>query len=522
MRYKLLAGTAAILMVLLSAGGARAQRTEADVYVAQAILDFEDKSYASALDNLSRALAVEPDNVDALYYSGVVRMAQDLPAQATPFLERARAKAPGSLPVAFQLGLAYFGQQLYDRARPLLEEVFRKDPGQDGLGYYVGFLRYRVKNYRGALAAFRAGRATNPEIQQLTRFYTGLALAALGLPAQAAAQVEEALRLAPSSSLVTPAERLRDSLVEARSREKRFSASVRAGAFYDDNVAVIPLKDPTEPIIGSLRRPKHESAGELLAVSAEYQWYRDPEWTSAVGYSFFGIYNNGLPSFNIHDHNFSLSATRSLAFLDTMPAELGAQFSWDTLYLDDSQFLQRSTLTLYGTVVENDSHLTQLFGRFQHKNFKQGSPKPPSREDRDAANFMLGLTHILRFEQDRHFLKGGYQMDREEAEGDNFTYWGHRLLAGAQYTLPWQNIRLKYDVDVHLRRYDERNSILPTLRPDTVRRKDQEITNIVRVEWPLPANLTLAGEYQNIRNISRLAPFDYQRNVFSMFVTWMY
>jgi len=75
---------------------------------------------------------------------------------------------------------------------------------------------------------------------------------------------------------------------------------------------------------------------------------------------------------------------------------------------------------------------------------------------------------------------------------------------------------------VHLRRYDERNSILPTLRPDTVRRKDQEITNIVRVEWPLPANLTLAGEYQSIRNISRLAPFDYQRNVFSMFVTWTY
>src|SRR3990172_5951215 len=97
-------------------------------------------------------------------------------------------------------------------------------------------------------------------------------------------------------------------------------------------------------------------------------------------------------------------------------------------------------------------------------------------------------------------------MDREEAEGDNFTYWGHRLLAGAQYTLPWQNIRLKYDVDVHLRRYDDRNSILPTLRPDTVRRKDEEITNIVRVEWPLPASLTLAGEYQNIRKISRLPP----------------
>src|SRR3990172_1692082 len=138
MRYKLLAGTAAILMVLLSAGGARAQRTEADVYVAQAILDFEDKQYAAALDNLRQALAFEPDNIDALYYSGVVHMAQDRPAEARPFLERARAQAPTNLPVAFQLGLVYFAQQLYDRAQPLLEEVFRRDPGQDGLGYYLG------------------------------------------------------------------------------------------------------------------------------------------------------------------------------------------------------------------------------------------------------------------------------------------------------------------------------------------------------------------------------------------------
>ncbi|MDP2625795.1 MAG: tetratricopeptide repeat protein [Candidatus Rokubacteria bacterium] len=522
MRYKLFAGMAAILMVLLSAGGARAQRTEADVYVAQAILDFEDKQYAAALDNLRQALALEPDNIDALYYSGIVHMAQDRPAEARPFLERARAQAPTSLPVAFQLGLVYFAQQLYDRSQPLLEEAFRRDPGQDGLGYYVGFLRYRAKNYQGALAAFRAGRATDPEIQQLARFYAGLALAALGLPTQAAAQVEEAMRMAPSSPLTGPAERLRDTLATVRARERRFSATVRAGVFYDDNVAVIPLNDASEPLIGSLRRPKHEAFGEVLAAQGQYQWFRDAEWTSAIGYSFFGTYNNELPSFNIHDHNFSLSATRSFAFLDSMPAELGAQASLDTLYLDDSQFLQRSTVTLFGTVVENDSHLTQLFGRFQHKDFKEGSPKPPNREDRDADNFMLGLAHILRFEQDRHFLKGGYQMDREEAEGDNLAYWGHRLLAGGQYTLPWQGIRLKYDLDVHLRRYDERNSILPTLRPDTVRRKDQEITNIIRVEWPLPANLTLAGEYQSIRNISRLAPFDYQRNVFSMFVTWTY
>src|SRR2546422_11284793 len=65
--------------------------------------------------------------------------------------------------------LAYFARQQYDRAQPLLEAVFKTNPELDGLGYYVGFLRYRAKDYRGALAAFRAGRAGDPEIRSEER-----------------------------------------------------------------------------------------------------------------------------------------------------------------------------------------------------------------------------------------------------------------------------------------------------------------------------------------------------------------
>ena len=71
-------------------GRASAQTTEADVYVAQAVLDFSDKKYDEALANLKQALETEPDHVEALYYTGVVLMAKNQPAEATPFLEKAR------------------------------------------------------------------------------------------------------------------------------------------------------------------------------------------------------------------------------------------------------------------------------------------------------------------------------------------------------------------------------------------------------------------------------------------------
>jgi len=510
----------ALLLVATVAVG-RAQQTEADVYVGQAIVDFEDKRYEAAWENLRRALSIDPEHPEALYYSGLVELARRHPEQAAALLERARAKAPGNPAVGFNLGVAYFAQEQYDRAQPLLEGVFRTHPTLDGLGYYVGFMRYRNKDYQGAVAAFRAGRASDPDVQQLMRLYWGLAQAVLGLPAQAAAQIEEGMRIAPGSALTGPAERLRDAVVAARQRQRRYSAEVRLGAFYDDNVAVVPDRDTDELAVPSLRHPKHRSTGELGGARLEYTWYRDEAWDATIGYSFFGTYNNDLPSFNVTNHLASLGASRSLA-VGSMPAQVGAQYAWDILFLNEEEFVRRHTFTLFGTLVESQEHLTQVFGRYQNKEFDERVPPLPKQEVRDADNYTIGALHVLRFAQDQHFLKGGYQFDYEDTEGMNYAYYGHRLLAGGQYTLPWYGIRLKYDLDVHLRDYVHRNNILPTYAPGTKERFDAEVTNVVRAELPLPYNLTLSAEYQLTRNLSNIEVFHYARNVVSMILSWRY
>jgi len=159
---------------------AAAQASEADVFVAHAVLAYEEKKYEEALARLREALEMDPDNVEALYYTGLVFMAQQKFAEAAAVLETARRRAPDDLSIAFHLGVAYFSLERYDKAEPLLSLVFKERPQTDGLGYYLGFIRYRNKDYQGALLAFSAGATTDPNLQQLTRFYTGLALAILG------------------------------------------------------------------------------------------------------------------------------------------------------------------------------------------------------------------------------------------------------------------------------------------------------------------------------------------------------
>ncbi|HSE93936.1 MAG TPA: tetratricopeptide repeat protein [Methylomirabilota bacterium] len=506
---------------------ALAQTTEADVYVGQAIVDFDDKRYDAALENLKRALEIEPDHVEALYYTGVVYMVQRRPAAAVPFLERARAKSPKEPSLAYQLGLAYFALEQYDRALPLLEQAFAVQPELDSLGYYLGFLRYRNKNYRGALSALRAGRASDPEIQQLARVYTGLSLAALGLPRQAEAEVEQALRIAPGSAITGPAERLRDAVVASRDRDRRFTAEVRAGVLYDDNVRVlpggIPLGSVDGELVAAIRQGSdlpEDSVGELFGVRAEYVWWRTADWESSVGYSFFATLYNDLPDFNITDHLVTATLVHKNA-IAAMPLQIGLQYAYDALFLNEDLFIQRNTASLFGVLTESERHLTQLLARYQDKEFNEIGLTLPD-ESRDANNYMVGFQHFFRFAEDRHFIKVGYQWDRDDAEGKNYVYNGNRFLFGAQATLPWGDVRLRFDFDAHLRDYTHKNTLFPLIEPGTKRRSDQEYNYAFRVEVPLPWNLTLVAEYLRTDANSNLAIFDYDRNVTSLSLSWVY
>jgi tetratricopeptide (TPR) repeat protein len=516
------------LAVVAAPATAMAQTTEADVYVAQAVLEFDDKKYDAALENLRRALELEPDHVEALYFTGAVYAAQKRPDLAAPYLERARVKSPKDPSIAYQLGLVYFAQQQYDKAEPLLEEAFRANPDLDSLGYYVGFLRYRKKDYRGALSAFRDGRSTDPEIRQLTHFYTGLALGVLGLPGQAAAEVEQAIRTAPASQLTGPAERLRDTIVASRDRDRRFSLEVRVGFTWDDNVDVRPVEDntpPIEPLVAEIRRHKHESFGELVGLNTSYVWWRTQDWESSIGYSFFGTYQNAMPDFNVLTNLGTAGLTYKTAIAQ-LPTQVSLQYAYDYTLLGSDPFLQRHTVSLSGVVIESARHFTQGFFRFQAKIFEDVDQAIlVANENRSGDNYMVGFLHYIRFAEDRHYIKGGYQWDWDDTgntSGRNWMYFGNRINFGAQYTLPWWALRLKYDLDVHFRDYIYKNTILPSYAPGSKWRQDQELTNIVRAELPLPANFTLAAEYLVTRVFSTIEVYAYLRNVVSVSLIWSY
>src|SRR5204862_7979915 len=97
-----------------------------------------------------------------------------------------------------------------------------------------------------------------------------------------------------------------------------------------------------------------------------------------------------------------------------------------------------------------------------------------------------------------------------------------RTQPGAMYALPWWSLGAQWEFHVHFGQYQNTTLCLPTTRPAVLKRRDEEVNNIVRLELPLPHRLTLSGEYQVTHNKSDLQVFDYSRSVLSVILSWTY
>jgi tetratricopeptide (TPR) repeat protein len=492
--------------------------------VDRAILAYDEQQYNQALQDLQEALRLDPNSVEALLYQGIVYVAMNRRPEALAAWERARQLRPSDIDVAFQLGALYFAEEHYDRAKPLLQQVHRVEPSRPNLGYYLGFIEYRQKNYRRAIDYLRTNVASDDNFAQLTRLYAGLAMGALGFPAQARAEVEEALRVQPMSPLVLPARRFGEELARAVARERRLSGELRFGLFYDSNVAVVP--DASSDLVATVLREDQaqpHSPGELGSLNLAYTWLKGFDWEGTVAYRFLQTYNNQLPDFNVQNH----TPTVGIAYRGSLfeaPYFAGLQLTYDFITLGGDKFVQRGIATPYFSLSETPRNFTTFEGRLQVADFfDEGNVVP--QEVRDGIYYLIGAVHFFLLEEGRHFIKGGYRFDYNATEGSNWQYAGHHFVFGVQYTLPWQEIRLRYELDFQQRFYTHDNSLIPVEAPGTVRRRDREAIHLFSVAKDfvvMSQSFTATLEYLFDDNDSNLAPYAYTRNVVTSSLTWRF
>ena len=517
-----------------------AGQPEAEILLARATLAYDNEEYEQAELLLLEAIDQDPENSRVLYYLGLVHLAQKQPAQAVPYLGKGVSLRPSNLFLRYQLGLAYFALPDYEQAAPLLFEVYEKQPTIDSLGYYVGYLRYRQRDYDGALEAFDANQTQDFDIQQLTLFYRGLTLGVLGLSDQAIEELEEVKIERSVAPLSSAAIRIRERLAAKKkaNEKKPWQLQVSLGGFYDDNLSINPDSGSTSSsdantALRILRDRDTKAPGFLASLRADYSFWREGPFEVSGNYSFFQTVNgNGLSELNIQDHLVGLSGFyRDVAF--KLPYQIDLQYTYDYLFLDMTGFLARHTPTLSATVIPPSftvpalgtvGNLTSVLYRYRNQTFLNEKEGQVPRDIRDGHNNMIGLLHVFRFADDQFLFRLGYQYDNESTKAKEFSYNGNRLLTGGQWLIPWGDMTLRYDYDIHWRRYQKRQTFAPFTDKDgnLAKRKDTQHTHLVQLTKPLPYNLTLTVQYQGIFNASKIRVYDYSKNLGTLILTWVY
>ena len=515
---------------------AMAQVADAEVLVAEGVFAFDGKRYDDAITLLSRAVSLDPRNARGFYYLALCYLARGQAEQALAPLTTLRALRPTDLEAAYQLGVAHFALRNYAQARPLLEEVFRREPNRENVGLYVGVLRYQQKEYDEAAIALNANRSIDPDLRQLALFYRGLALGILGLSEQAQAELDSARRVQPNSPITGASVRIQEALTATRRvpDSRRLHLQLAVGGYYDDNVAVNP-RASNDPVAELLRSRNTQSPGFVTSARGDYAWYRNGPVESTLTYSYYQTVNtnSGVGTFNLQDHLGGLSAVYR-GTLRTLPYEVGGQYSYDYMLLGLRGFLARHTVTLPATFVppsvtlpwlgRMDNLSTRLY-RFQRKEFfaEPGNKDVPfAPESRDAFNNMVGFLHAFRFRQDKVIARVGYQFDTEAASGSSFAYSGHRLQVGGQAALPWYDMSVRVDYEVHWRDYNHPQVLFPDEAGQFSARRDLEQDIFVQIAKPLPHHLTLALQYQGVLNDSNIPVYAYSKNVVTTLLTWAY
>lgn len=524
-----------VAMVLLPCA-VQAQEADAEVLVAEGILAYDAKRYDEAISIFSKAIALDPRHARAFYYLALCHLARGQAAQAIAPLTTLHTLRPTDLEATYQLGIAYFAVSQYDKAAPLLEEVFRQEPERENLGFYVGVLRYQRKDYDSAAAALNINVSSDPDLRQLTFFYRGLALGVLGLSDQARAELTSAQRVQPNSPITGASIRIQEAMTATKrvADTQRLRLQLAVGGYYDDNVAVNPRKS-NDPVTEVLRSRNTQSPGLVTSARGDYAWYRNGPIESTVTYSYYQTVNtnSGVGSFNIQDHLGGVSGVYR-GTIGSIPYEVGGQYSYDYMFLDLRGFLSRHTVTLPATFVPpaltlpvfgRMDNLTTLLYRYQRKEFYAEPGNNDLRfapESRDAFNNMVGFLHAFRFQQDKYILRVGYQHDTEAASGSSFAYSGNRFQLGGQATLPWYDLSVRLDYEVHWRAYQHAQVIFLDDAGQRSPRRDAEQDIFIQVAKALPRNLTLALQYQGILNSSNIPVYAYSKNVFTTLLTWTY
>ena len=509
-----------VISVCLFACGtwARAEDSALD-HIVDGVEAFESADYQDAAVSLKKALELEPENLDALYYLGLVYGAQGMYSESLSLLKTVLNRDSAKFYKAyFDIAGLYSRQRLYDKAVETLSLAEAIKPNSTRVHFEMGYAYKNLGEYGQAISHFKRAGELDKTLLQMVFYDTGTVYMDAEQFDDAEAAFTRAIDIAPDMAV---AQNARNALAAVKAQKKRRKPWFLTTSFswtYDDNVPLEPLESVL-PTPSALTATDKEDDYQTLLLNGGYKFVNRKDLEIGAGYTLYCVGYHEYTENNLLAHiPHAFLSYNASPFFFRMEYNFnyfyagGDSDKADLMYLafgskSESKLRMHSIVPTL-TILEPHNLRSDILATYQSKEYLDGVTS-------NANTYLGGIIQSYTHPKTRWTPRIGYKFGYEDADDEESSYRYHEGVIGVSGPLPWN---LNGDVSLSKVKTFYQNF------PGNGDRRDRSYIAAVTLTKSLIDMVQLQLTYNFIKNNSNRSlngndPNKFEKNVFMFNVT---
>lgn len=470
-----------------------------EVLFTKGVMHYDLGSYDLAVENLRKAAREDPANLEIRKSLHLAEAKAAQKPSPIALYEDVAKKEPGSYEHRVNLALAFYLRADMDRALASIDEANRLFPQNGEVLFYRGLIKLKKRAFREAIEDLQRARGLDPRLAQGAMFYEAVGLHKLRDRKAAGKLFWKVIAANPLTDYAVAASRYVQRLAI-----KRFSANLTTGVEYDTNVII----EGEENTLGvPLNVPDEEQFRFPFSALLDYRFLNFGRWTFGARYGLFASVHD-----DSNDMNMLSNFGEVYAVWRTPKWYIRPFYSYRNIVLDMEHY--SDTHALGGSIMYFAPYnlAPELNFRWQNKEYHFATM---DASDPDGTALRGEFNQYLLLQGGRGYVKAGIGLKGEETDGENLEYKSFLALAGFQYQLPWR-MRFNFDFEYQNREYEHVHTVFGKERDEQRYYFAWELTKA------LVHGLEMKGRIVHIRNDSEIGDYDYDRQVYSLLMSWRY
>lgn len=467
---------------------------------------YKQESYEEALETLSQARREDPKSSAAAFFLGLTYKQMMNYPQAAVHLEDAVTLTPKIKEALLELIDVLIQLDRLDEAGKWLAMAEQEGIYPAKAAFLKGLYYQKLQKDDQAIDAFEKARSLDPSIAQAVDFQ----IAMIYLKQKKLDLAKERLRTVyvrdPLTDLGTFARQYQD-IVETREfLERPFRFTLGVFGQYDTNLILKPIDASLAPSVTG------ENVWTLVSsFRAEYVPRLTGPWLFNAQYAFLSNIHDKFththdsigntvsvtPGYDFGGFSLNLAATYTHVLLRNPDYEgyLG--------YLNVGPLLRKPL---------GDDKILDFFLGYMNKNYFQ--PPLLDVENRDSTGMNPNVSFYWFF-RNGAFLNFRYEFVKEDTDGANWDYVGHRLSLSVAYP-----VLEKVTLQLYGEAFDQ--DFRNTHTVFGVKREDRTYTGSIGLIWEFYRNTNLVLQYNRTQADSNIPLYEYNRNLYTFGIEYRF